>query len=89
MRPLLLESHRSLLQSAECAFASALAHAGVALLAIGLTEGGTQLPADEREARVFFLLPPDRVDTRPRQTEILRWGRVGSDLDNGKEIAIP
>jgi hypothetical protein len=89
MRPTLLESHRSLLQSAECACGSLLAHLGVILLALGLTEGGTQLPADEREARVFFLLPPDRVDVRPRQLEIFRWGKLGGDFEDGKNLIDP
>jgi TonB family protein len=80
----LLESHRSLLQAAECTFASLLAHAGVAVVAIAVTTGGRQLPSDEREARVFFLLPPDRVDVRARQTDILQWGRPGGDLEDGK-----
>ncbi|HEU4524802.1 MAG TPA: energy transducer TonB [Gemmatimonadales bacterium] len=80
----LTESHRSLLQAAECTFASLLAHAGVVAAAIAVTTGGPQLPADEREARVFFLLPPDRVDVRARQTDILQWGRPGGDLEDGK-----
>ena len=80
----LLESHRSLLQAAECTFASLLAHAGVVVVAVAVTAGGEQLPQDEREARVFFLLPPDRVDVRARQTEILQWGRPGGDLEDGK-----
>jgi len=80
----LLESHRSLLNVAECTFASVLAHAGVVVVAIAVTAGGQQLPTDEREARVFFLLPPDRVDVRARQTDILQWGRPGGDLEDGK-----
>jgi protein TonB len=84
MRLTLLESHRSLLQAAECTFASMLAHAGVVVVAVAITTGGRQLPQDEREARVFFLLPPDRVDVRARQTDILQWGRPGGDLEDGK-----
>ena len=80
----LTESHRSLLQAAECTFASLLAHVGVVAAAIAVTTGAPQLPADEREARVFFLLPPDRVDVRARQTDILQWGRPGGDLEDGK-----
>jgi TonB family protein len=80
----LLESHRTLLQAAECTGISLLAHAGVVVLAIAVTAGGPQLPIDEREARVFFLLPPDRVDVRARQTDVLQWGRPGGDLDDGK-----
>jgi TonB family protein len=89
MRLTLLESDRSFLRSAECAFVSILAHAGVAWLAVGMTAGGRDLPADEREARVFFLLPPDRVDARLRQTEIVRLGKPGGDLENGTQLLGP
>jgi TonB family protein len=86
MRPSLLESDRSFLRSAECTFASALAHAGLVCLAVAVTEGGSQIPTDEREARVFFLLPPDRVDARLRQTEIIQLGRLGGDFQDGKDL---
>jgi TonB family protein len=79
----LLESNRSFLRSAECATMSILAHAGVVWLAVVMTAGGGQLPADEREARVFFLLPPDRYDARERQTDVLQLGRAGGDVENG------
>jgi TonB family protein len=84
MQLTLLESHRSFFQVAECALASVLAHAGLVWLAVGVTAGGTRIPTDEREARVFFLLPPDRVDTRSRQVESIQWGRLGQDLENGR-----
>jgi hypothetical protein len=89
MRPTLLESGRNFFQSAECALVSVLAHAGLLLLAVGLTEGGRRVPADEREARVFFLLPPDRVDVRDRQTESIQWGELGVDLEDGKHLFTP
>ena len=84
MRLTLVQSGRNFFQSAECTFASALAHLFVLWFAVGLSSGGRQMPIDEREARVFFLLPPDRVDVRDRQSEILQWGRLGGDLENGK-----
>src|SRR5687767_13385782 len=87
MRPTLLESGWSFLQSAECAVASLVAHAGLVWLAVAMTVGGSRVPADEREARVFFLLPPDRVDVRQRQTESIKWGSLGSDLANGTDLA--
>ena len=87
MRLTLVQSGRNFFQSAECAFASALAHLVVVWFAMGLTSGGRQMPVDEREARVFFLLPPDRVDVRERQSEILQWGRLGGDLENGKILS--
>jgi TonB family protein len=85
----LLESDRGFLHSAECAFVSIVVHAGVVWLAVAATDGGGQLPADEREARVFFLLPPDRVDAPLRQTERIQWGRLGTDLEGGAKLAPP
>lgn len=85
----LLESDHSFFRSAEFAFASIVAHAGVVWLAVGFTEGGRQLPANERDARVFFLLPPDRVDVRPHQSEIFRWGKLGRGLDDGDLRTLP
>ena len=84
MRLTLLESNRGLFQTAECAFASLVTHVGVMAVVAAVTAGGRHLPADEREARVFFLLPPDRVDVRARQTDILQWGRPGGDVDDGR-----
>jgi TonB family protein len=89
MRPILLESDRNFFKTAECAFVSILAHAGLVWFAVGVTEGGRQIPTDEREARVFFLLPPDRVDVRSRQTEIIQWGKVGQDLQDGMHLVNP
>ena len=89
MRLTLLESDRSFLRSAEYAFASILVHAGLVWLAVGMTSGSAQIPTDEREARLFFLLPPDRVDARQRQTDILQWGKAGADLEDGAQLAGP
>jgi hypothetical protein len=80
----LLESNRNFFQSAECALLSILAHGAVVWLAVVGTTGGVQMPTDEREARVFFLLPPDRVDVRARQSEVIQWGKVGRDINDGK-----
>jgi Gram-negative bacterial TonB protein C-terminal len=85
----LLESSRSFFQIAECAAVSILAHGGVVWIALSANSGGRQLPADEREARVFFLLPPDRMDVRSHQSEILRLGKPGGDLEDGKLLASP
>jgi TonB family protein len=89
MHLLLPESQRNFFQAAECALVSLLAHAGVVWFAAVETSGGRQLPADEREARVFYLLPPDRVDVRTRQSDIIQWGKLGSDLEDGKLLAEP
>lgn len=85
----LIESDRSFLRSAECAFLSIVAHAGLAWFAAGVTAGGRQLPTDERDARVFFLLPPDRVDARQRQTDIIQLGKLGADLEDGSRLTGP
>jgi TonB family protein len=80
----LLESNRSFFQTAECVLVSILGHVALAWFALVGTTGGRQIPTDEREARVFYLLPPDRVDVRSRQSEIIQWGKIGSDLQDGK-----
>jgi TonB family protein len=79
----LLESDQSFLRSAECASLSIMAHAGLVCLALGVTAGGRQLPADEREARAFFLLPPDNVQAPLGQLDVIRWEAVGGALDGG------
>jgi hypothetical protein len=66
-----------------------MAHLAVVWFAVSITQGGRQMPADEREARVFFLLPPDRVDVRSRQSEILQYGRLGGDLEDGRYLLKP
>jgi TonB family protein len=83
------ESGRSFFQTTECALLSILAHTGLVWCALSLTEAGPRLPIDEREARVFFLLPPDRVDVRDRQSEIMQWGRLGGDIEDGKHLLKP
>ncbi|MEO7987579.1 MAG: hypothetical protein ABI766_13695, partial [Gemmatimonadales bacterium] len=85
----LLESDRNFFRSAEFAFASIVAHLGVVWLAVGATDGGLHFPANEREARVFFLLPPDRVDVQPHQSEVFRLGKLGGGLDKGDLRAVP
>jgi len=85
----LLESGRSFLQTTECALVSLLAHGVVVSVVIGLTAGGRQLPSDEREARVFFLLPPDRVVALPYQSEIFQLGTLGIDLEDGVDLTRP
>jgi Gram-negative bacterial TonB protein C-terminal len=89
MRTTLLESGRKFFQSAECAFLSTLAHVVAVWFALSLTAGGRQMPADEREARLFFLLPPDRVDVRSRQSEIIQYGKLGGDLEDGRHLLVP
>ena len=80
----LLESDRRFIQTAECAVLSIVAHSALVWGAVALTTGGRVLPQTPRQARVFFLLPPDRVDARSRQMEVAQWGKLGSDIDDGR-----
>jgi TonB family protein len=83
MRVTLLESSRSFFQTAECVMLSMMTHGVLLWAAVAATAGGRQLPTDEREARVFFLLPPDRVDIRSHQLEHLQWAKEGGDIYDG------
>jgi TonB family protein len=85
----LLESDRSFLRSAECAFLSILAHAAVIWLALDMSAGAGQLPEDEREARVFFLLPPDRQDVPLHQSDNIDWGKLGGELEGDPRFTTP
>ncbi len=80
------ESNRGFLLSAECACASLMAHGALLLVVLLLTAGGRRLPADERQARVFFLLPPDRMPASTHQSDLMQWGRLGGDLSDGKDL---
>jgi TonB family protein len=82
----LLESDRGFLRSAECASLSFLAHAGLIWLAVGATLGGRQLPTDEREARSFFLLPPDNPQVALGQLDVIDWETLGGPLDGGNRL---
>jgi len=86
MRLTLLESDRSFFRSAESSTVSMVAHVGVVLLALTTPTGTFRLPANERDARVLFLLPPDRVDAPERQAEIFLPGRPGSGLDEAGQL---
>jgi TonB family protein len=89
MRPTQLESSRDLFHSAECTAASLIAHVGAIWMVLGLSQGAPQVPTDEREARVFFLLPPDRVDVRINQPETIQWAKPGADLEDGRNLTKP
>ena len=80
------QSDRGFLFSAECACVSLVAHGALVLAALLLSAGGRRLPADEREARVFFLLPPDRMPSSTHQSDLMQWGRLGGDLSDGKDL---
>lgn len=85
----LVESDRSFLGSPEWSVLSILTHAGVIWLALSMTVGGRQFPTNEREAKVFFLLPPDPVDARPRQTDIIQVGKFGGAFEDGTRLTDP
>lgn len=89
MHLVLHESGRGILRTTECALASVVAHAAIVGLAMLATAGGRQLPLDEREARAFFLLPPDREIQEPRQSEIFQWGIAGIDPEDGRHLSSP
>jgi TonB family protein len=86
MRLTLLESDRSFFRSAESSTVSIVAHLGVILLALTTPTGTFRLPTTERDARVLFLLPPDRVDAPQRQAEIFLPARPGSGLEEAGQL---
>jgi TonB family protein len=86
MRLTLLESDRTFLRSAEWASLSIMAHVTLVWLAVSATAGGGHLPTDEREARVFFLLPPDRVKASLRQTDVAHWKQPGVVMPSGDQL---
>jgi TonB family protein len=83
MQLTLLESDRSFFHSAEWVVVSVVAHFGVLGMLLSATADGTRLPVTERDARVFFLLPPDRVPASERQAELPRVGKLASGLGEG------
>lgn len=87
MQLTLLESDRSFLRSAECAALSIIAHGALAWVVLAGGEGGFKLPETERDARVFFLLPPDRVSAPERQKDLPRVGKLGAGLRESEPAA--
>ena len=82
----LLESDRSLLRSAELITLSIAMHAAVVGLALAGPAGSFRLPDDERDARVMFLLPPDRAPAAERTAEIPLPGKPGSGLEEASAL---
>ena len=85
----LLESNRTFHRTVGGSLASLLAHGAVIGGAVALTAGDPQLPRDEREARVFFLLPPDHEVVRPHQMEAFHFGKPGVDFQDGTDLTRP
>jgi TonB family protein len=82
----LLESDRNFLRSAELITLSIALHVTVLAVAAVAPAGFFRLPADEREARVMFLLPPDGPAAADRQAEMFLPGRPGSGLDEASPL---
>ena len=85
----LLESNRTFHRATGGTLGSLCTHGAAVWIVVALTAGGTQLPGDEREARVFFLLPPDREVVRPHQMESFNLGKLGVDLQDGADLTHP
>jgi TonB family protein len=83
----LLESDRSFLRSAELITLSIAMHLTVLGVVAFAPAGTFRLPADEREARVMFLLPPDGPAAADRQAEMFLPGKPGSGLDQASPLA--
>jgi TonB family protein len=86
MHVTLLESDRSFLRSAELVTLSIALHVTVLGVAAVSPAGTFRLPADEREARVMFLLPPDGRAVADRQAEMFLPGKPGSGLDEASPL---
>jgi TonB family protein len=84
MQLTLLESDRSFLRSTEGVVVSVVAHLGVLWMIVSATAGGITLPVTERDARVFFLLPPDRVPASERQADLPHPGALASGFEEGE-----
>ena len=82
----LLESDRNFLRSAELITLSIALHLTI-LGAVAVSPAGSfRLPADEREARVMFLLPPDGPSRADREAEMFLPGKPGSGLDEAGSL---
>jgi TonB family protein len=87
MRLTLIESDHNLFQTAECAFASVMLHAGLVCLALYVIGGERGIPLSGHDAAPMFLAPPDRQESPPGgQTEIFRAGQPGGYFADGSEL---
>ena len=84
MQLTLLESDRSFLRSSECAALSIVAHLALVWVAMAATSGSFRLPTTERDARLMFLLPPDRIPASERTAEIPHVGKLASGLEEAQ-----
>lgn len=86
MQLTLIESDRSFLRSAECAALSIVAHGALVWVILASPGHRFVLPTTERDARLMFLLPPDRIPGSERTAELPRPGIVGSGYDEGQAL---
>jgi TonB family protein len=90
MRLHLIESDQRSVETAECAFASFLLHAGLVWIAVGVIAGAQALVVDGRFTMPLALLPPDRREAPPAgQTEVFRVGEAGGVFADGAVLDGP
>jgi TonB family protein len=86
MQLTLIESDRSFLRAAECAALSIIAHAGLVWVILASPGNRFTLPTTERDARLMFLLPPDRIPASERTAQLPRPGKIGSGYEEGQVL---
>lgn len=86
MQLTLIESDRNFLRSAECAALSIVAHLTLVWAIVASPGHRFVLPTTERDARLMFLLPPDRVPASSRTAELPRPGKIGAGYDEGHAL---
>jgi TonB family protein len=84
MQLTLIESDRSFLRSAECAALSIVAHGALVWMVLASPGNRFTIPTTERDARLMFLLPPDRIPASERTAQLPRPGKIGSGYDEGR-----
>lgn len=86
MQLTLIESDRNFLRSAECAALSIVAHLTLVWAIVASPGHRFVLPTTERDARLMFLLPPDRIPASSRTAELPRPGKIGAGYDEGHAL---
>ena len=86
MQLTLIESDRSFLRSAECAALSIVAHGALVWVILASPGNRFTLPTTERDARLMFLLPPDRLPASKHTAELPRQGKIGAGYDEGHAL---
>jgi TonB family protein len=87
MRLTLIESDHRLFQTAECAFASVILHAGLVCLVLNVIGGEHGISISGHGATPLFLVPPDRQESPAGgQAEIFRAGQAGGYFADGSQL---